>query len=127
MGEKRNEPFQLSCNGALRIDFQGSRVTSDSGLIVVRELDERLGLGELIAQHLTDSRRGKNTQFPLSCHRFQSNEVRLWLSVTAYNLGNRWRRLMLPKRIEHWWVAHGGGVYSSGTGPKERRCHHGLR
>jgi hypothetical protein len=30
---------------------------------VVRELDERLGFGELIQQHLTDSRRGKNTQF----------------------------------------------------------------
>jgi len=27
----------------------------------------------------------------LSCHRFRSNEVRLWLSVMAYNLGNLWR------------------------------------
>jgi hypothetical protein len=24
----------------------------------------------------------------LSCHRFRSNEVRLWLSMIAYNLGN---------------------------------------
>ncbi len=24
----------------------------------------------------------------LSCHRFRSNEVRLWLSVITYNLGN---------------------------------------
>jgi len=31
----------------------------------VRELDERLGLSELIDQHLTDSR-GKNTQLPLA-------------------------------------------------------------
>jgi hypothetical protein len=38
----------------------------------------------------------------LSCHRFRSNEVRLWLSVIAYNLGNMWRRLVLPKRIGHW-------------------------
>jgi hypothetical protein len=29
----------------------------------------------------------------LSCHRFLSNEVRLWLSVLSYNLGNLWRRL----------------------------------
>ena len=29
----------------------------------------------------------------LSCHRFRSNEVRLWLSVIAHNLGNLWRRL----------------------------------
>jgi hypothetical protein len=32
----------------------------------VRELDERLGLGELISEHLSDSRRGKNTQLPLA-------------------------------------------------------------
>jgi len=38
----------------------------------------------------------------LSCHRFRSNEVRLWLSVIAYNLGNLWRRLVLPQRIENW-------------------------
>ena len=66
MGEKQNQPFQLSFNASLKIDFQGSRITSDGGLILVRELDERLGFGELIAQHLTDSRRGKNTQLPLA-------------------------------------------------------------
>jgi hypothetical protein len=38
----------------------------------------------------------------LSCHRFRSNEVRPWLSVVAYNLGNLWRRLVLPRKIEHW-------------------------
>jgi hypothetical protein len=38
----------------------------------------------------------------LSCHRFRSNEVRLWLSVIAYNLGNLWRRLGLPQRIKNW-------------------------
>ncbi len=38
----------------------------------------------------------------LSCHRFRSNQVRLGLSVLAYNLGNLWRRLALPERIENW-------------------------
>ena len=66
MGEIQNQPFQLSFNASLKVDFQGSRVTSDGGLILVRELDERLGFGELIEQHLTDSRRGKNTQFPFA-------------------------------------------------------------
>ncbi|MGA9060411.1 MAG: IS1380 family transposase [Terracidiphilus sp.] len=61
MGEIQNRPFQLSFNDSLKVGFQGSRVTSDGGLILVRELDERLGFGELIAQHLTDSR-GKNAQ-----------------------------------------------------------------
>ncbi len=66
MGETQNHPFQLSFNASLKVDSQGSRVTSDGGLVLVRELDERLGLGELIAQHLTHSRRGKNRQFPLA-------------------------------------------------------------
>ena len=41
-------------------------MTSDAGLILVRELDEHLGMNQLIEQHLTDSRRGKNTQLPLA-------------------------------------------------------------
>jgi hypothetical protein len=65
VGEQQNQPFQLSFNPSLKVDFQGSRVTSDGGLLLVRELDERLGLSELISEHLTDGRRGKNTQLPL--------------------------------------------------------------
>ncbi len=38
----------------------------------------------------------------LSCHRFRANEVRLQLSVLAYNLGNLWRRLVLPPRVKRW-------------------------
>ena len=33
----------------------------------------------------------------LSCHKFRSNEVRLWLTIIAYNLGNLWRRLVLKR------------------------------
>ena len=43
MGEREKQPFKLSFNASLKIDFQGSRVTSDGGLILVRELDECLG------------------------------------------------------------------------------------
>ena len=66
MGEKQNGPFQLSFNAALKIDFQGSRITSDGGLILVRELNKHLGFGELITEHLSDARRGKNTQVTLA-------------------------------------------------------------
>jgi len=38
----------------------------------------------------------------LSCKRFVSNQVRLWLFVLAYNLGNFLRRLVLPRKIKHW-------------------------
>ena len=38
----------------------------------------------------------------LSCHLFRANEARLWLSLLAFNLGNLWRRLALPKEIGNW-------------------------
>ena len=65
MGELQHEPFQVEFNGFLKVAFQGSRITSDAGLILVRELDERLGLATLISEHLNDSRQGLNTQFGL--------------------------------------------------------------
>jgi hypothetical protein len=65
VGEKQDQPFQLLFNASLKVDFQGSRVTSDGGLILVRELDERLGLEKLIEEHLSDSRQGLNKQFTL--------------------------------------------------------------
>jgi len=66
VGEKQNQLFQLSFNASLKVDFQGSRVTSDGDLILVRELDERLGLEKLIEEHLSDSRQGLNKNFTLA-------------------------------------------------------------
>ena len=66
MGATQDRPFQLSFNSSLKVDFQGSRVTSDGGLVLVHELDERLGLSELMDRHLSDSRQGKNIQLPLA-------------------------------------------------------------
>lgn len=56
---------QLSFNSRLRVEFRGATVTSDAGLLLPRELDERLGLSALIERHLTDPRTGRNRQFPL--------------------------------------------------------------
>ena len=66
MGELQHEAFQFAFNGFLKVAFQGSRVTSDAGLLLVRELDERLGLEALISEYLNDSRQGLNTQFSLA-------------------------------------------------------------
>ena len=65
VGETQKSPFQLSFNRSVRVEFQGSPVTSDGSLLLVRELDERLGFGELIERHLVDGR-GKNSQLPLA-------------------------------------------------------------
>src|SRR5438309_9663899 len=58
-------PIRLSFNPQLRVEFCGATVTSDAGLLLPRELDERLGLDAPIERHLTDPRTGHNRQFPL--------------------------------------------------------------
>ena len=65
MSESGNDLFQTSFSSSSKVDFQSSRMTMDGGLILVRELDEHLGFGELIERHLADGR-GKNIQFPFS-------------------------------------------------------------
>ena len=52
-----------------------------------------------------------------------SNEVRLWLSVIAYNLGNLWRRLALPTRID----TRGGCSGRSHGGLRRCRCRRDSR
>jgi hypothetical protein len=46
VGEKGSEPFQLSFNSSLNVDFGGSRVISDGELMVAQKLNERLGIAD---------------------------------------------------------------------------------
>jgi len=62
MGERKNRYFQFSFTNKLKASINGAELTSDGGLIVVRELDERLGLTSLADEYLTDIRTGKNIQ-----------------------------------------------------------------
>ena len=45
MGEKQNQPFQLSFSASLKVDFQGSRVTSDLPAAGRRCPDPSAGVG----------------------------------------------------------------------------------
>jgi len=65
VGDAGSGPIRFTFNPQLRIEFRGATVTSDAGLLLPRELDERLGLSALIERHLTDPRTGHNRQFPL--------------------------------------------------------------
>jgi Transposase DDE domain group 1 len=65
MGGATSGPVRLSFNPQLRVEFRGATVTSDAGLLLPRELDERLGLSVLIERHLSDPRTGRNYQFLL--------------------------------------------------------------
>ncbi len=62
MGESKNSSFRVEFNKKLKIEFRGTQVTSDGGLIAIRELDEKLGLTKLAGEYLQDNRYGKNIQ-----------------------------------------------------------------
>jgi hypothetical protein len=76
----RFAPSQLTFTPPLRVGFPGSRASPDDGLILVRELDERLGFSASIVQHLTDPC-AKNTRLPFadllsqSVHRRMAGDV----------------------------------------------------
>ena len=65
MGEEKNDSLGLDFDQRIRVQFVGSKISSDAGLLAYRELDEKLGLTSMAAGHLTDTRTGKNIQHHL--------------------------------------------------------------
>jgi len=59
-GESNRSPLRPCFDRRLKLEFHGSRVTSDAGLLAYRELDDALGLTALASDVVADSRTGKN-------------------------------------------------------------------
>jgi len=66
----------------VRLEFRGTQLSSDGGLLVMSELDDALGLSDLASAALRDTRSGKNVERQPPCPRattilagFQAAEV----------------------------------------------------
>ena len=65
-GESEDSALRVDFDRRLRLEFHGSRVTSDAGLLAYRELDDALGLTDLAGDALSECRSGRNTRILLA-------------------------------------------------------------
>ena len=65
-GESDDGSLRVNFDRRLRLEFHGSRITSDAGLLAYRELDDALGLSDLAGGVLSECRHGRNTRHMLT-------------------------------------------------------------
>lgn len=65
VGEAQKDVLRVAFDRRVTMQFRGSVVTSDAGLLAYRELDDALGLSDLAGEALADARTGKNGRHAL--------------------------------------------------------------
>ena len=103
-GEENDAALRVTFDPRLKLEFHGSRVTSDAGLLPFRDLNDALGLTDLAGEALTDTRTGQNGRHTLTAQLRQSVFGRL----AGYEDVNDARRLAHDPALR--WVIGGRAV-----------------
>ena len=77
MSHPEGESLKVGFDGCLKLEFHGSKVTSDAGLLAYRDLDEALGLFDSSPTVFHDPRTGRNVQHDITSLLRQSIYSRL--------------------------------------------------
>jgi hypothetical protein len=96
-GAGKNQALRVTFDSRLKLEFHGSKVTSDAGLLAYRELDEALGLTDLGENLLNDWRTGKNTQHSMVALMRQS----IFSRLAGYEDTNDAERLSVDPTMRH--------------------------
>src|SRR5450830_612477 len=77
LGAPKNGGMRLLFDRRLMLEFRGAKITTDAGLLAVRELDEMMGLTDMAGELIVEGRTGKNIQHQVSGLLRQSVYARL--------------------------------------------------
>ena len=111
MGERIQEALKLQFNRRLRLESHGARITSDTGLLACRELDEAMGPTQVAPAYRCETRSGMNVQHELVpllrqavyshlANYEDTNDVTRLARDPAIEMGNC--GLFLPRGVMTW-------------------------
>ncbi len=66
MGEAKSNQLEPNFNRAVKIEFDDERITSNAGVILIRELDDQLDIVAAIVSKMFDPRRQDRIRYPLA-------------------------------------------------------------
>src|SRR5256884_9239512 len=112
-GQSESDAVRLVFVRRLMLQFHGSLVTSDAGLLAYRELDDVLGLTEMAGDVLADARSGKNGRHALAGLFRQSVFGRL----AGYEDVNDAERLRHDPAMR--WIVGGKAAQRSAASPSQ--------
>src|ERR1700716_350040 len=112
-GESESGSIRLDFDRRLMVQFRGSVVTSDAGLLAYRELGDVLGLSAMASETLADARTGKNGRHALAGLFRQSVFGRL----AGYEDVNDTERLRHDPAMR--WIVGGQAAHGCAASPSQ--------